>query len=287
MLVARGAAVAALLLTTMFLGPVAPADARKRAPIPPPCPLTATLRIADPASLAAIRSLDGCDDAQIVVAPADPSEYLPPSDLRVAPQAPPAYRNLAAAQAGDGGVARIAPAQPEPDMLDAVASSSATPVAPAINPVGFGAEAVLTMQPMSYRTQHDAMIARVAQRHRVDPLLLHAVIKQESRYREGATSRAGARGLMQLMPGTARMLGIPGQSIAHAESNVDGGARLLRKLYARYRDFPLTLAAYNAGEGAVKKYGNRIPPYAETQNYVRVVMANYRQLVAEQRLAGR
>ena len=131
------------------------------------------------------------------------------------------------------------------------------------------------------------MIARVAERHRIDPLLLHAVIKQESSYKIQATSHAGARGLMQLMPATARMLGIGAASIAHPESNVDGGARLLRRLHTRYNDFPLVLAAYNAGEGAVAKYGNRIPPYAETQQYVKKVLGNYQRLLSEQNLAGR
>lgn len=166
-------------------------------------------------------------------------------------------------------VAAIAPARDEP--ID-FAAAAGTP----------GADAILAMRPISYTTPYDAMIGRVAARHRIDPLLLHAVIDQESRYQVNATSRAGARGLMQLMPATARTLNVQGAAIVDAEANVDGGARLLRQLHTRFNDFNLTLAAYNAGEGAVRKYGNQVPPYPETQDYVRKVMARYERLVAEQ-----
>jgi len=76
-------------------------------------------------------------------------------------------------------------------------------------------------------------------------------------------------------------------SAANAEANVDGGARLLRQLHGRFNDFNLTLAAYNAGEGAVRRYGNRIPPYRETQSYVAGVMGRYSRLLAEQAARSR
>ncbi len=143
--------------------------------------------------------------------------------------------------------------------------------------------AILVMRPQTYRTQYDTIISDTALRHRIDPLFLHAVIKQESGYRATVASHAGARGLMQIMPATGRSLGVDPSNLNNATINVDAGARLLRKLYFKYSgNFDLVLAAYNAGEGAVQKYGNRIPPYKETQNYVRSVMAIYYKLLSEQ-----
>ncbi len=130
-------------------------------------------------------------------------------------------------------------------------------------------------------TPFDAEIAEVARRQRVDPLLLHAVIKRESAYRGGVVSRAGAIGAMQVMPGTGRMLGLAPSHLRNPRANIEAGARLLRRLAQRYKgNFELVLAAYNAGEGAVAKYGNRIPPYAETQAYVRAVLSEYGRLAA-------
>jgi soluble lytic murein transglycosylase-like protein len=148
---------------------------------------------------------------------------------------------------------------------------------------GLSGNAILSMRPQTYRTQFDTIIADTANRRRIDPLFLHAVIKQESGYRATVASHAGARGLMQIMPATGRSLGVDPSNLTNASINVDAGARLLRKLYYKYNgNFDLVLAAYNAGEGAVQKYGNRIPPYRETQNYVRSVMAIYNKLLAEQ-----
>lgn len=130
-------------------------------------------------------------------------------------------------------------------------------------------------------TPFDREIAEVARRQRVDPLLLHAVIKRESAYRATVVSRAGAIGAMQMMPGTGRMLGLSPSHLRNPRANIEAGARLLRRLADRYKgNFQLVLAAYNAGEGAVRKYGNRIPPYAETQHYVRAVLQEYGRLAA-------
>ncbi|WP_229953596.1 lytic transglycosylase domain-containing protein [Parasphingorhabdus litoris] len=149
-----------------------------------------------------------------------------------------------------------------------------------------GAE-ILSLRPRSYSTRHDALIAEIALRYSIDPLLLHAVIKQESGYRAKVRSHAGAVGLMQIMPGTGKMLGVPSNRLTDPASNVDAGARHLRDLHAKYGgDFDLVLAAYNAGEGAVRKYGNRIPPFKETQNYVRSVKAHYVRLIGENGYSG-
>ena len=102
--------------------------------------------------------------------------------------------------------------------------------------------------------------------------LIDAVIRTESGYRPGARSRAGAMGLMQLMPGTAREVGV--SDAFDARQNVMGGAKYLRKLYDRFGNYRLAVAAYNAGPGNVQKYKG-IPPFAETRAYVRTVMARF------------
>jgi soluble lytic murein transglycosylase-like protein len=115
-----------------------------------------------------------------------------------------------------------------------------------------------------------------AQKYNLPNSLLHAVITAESSYNPTAVSRAGAVGLMQLMPETARRYGVKDRRNPY--ENIHGGSRYLRDLLTMFNnDLTLALAAYNAGEGAVKKYGNKVPPYAETRNYVRKVRAYYAQ----------
>ena len=114
------------------------------------------------------------------------------------------------------------------------------------------------------------LFARAGAQYGVSPALLSAVAKQESGYDPSAVSPAGAQGLMQLMPATARGLGVT-DSFDPAQA-VDGAAKLLRSLLDRFGSTDLALAAYNAGPGAVIRYGG-VPPYAETQNYVRSIRA--------------
>lgn len=118
------------------------------------------------------------------------------------------------------------------------------------------------------------LIAQTAAKHQVDAKLVHAVIQTESAYNSGAISPKGAVGLMQLMPATAQRFGV--MDSTDPNQNVDGGTRYLKHLIAMFEpNLDLAVAAYNAGENAVIKYNNSIPPYPETQNYVRQVLALY------------
>ena len=124
------------------------------------------------------------------------------------------------------------------------------------------------------REKFSDLINQAAYRHRVDPKLVHAVIQTESAYNAGAVSSAGAVGLMQLMPDTARRYGVSDRR--DPDQNVDGGTHYLRDLIQMFGpNLELAVAAYNAGENAVIKYNYSIPPYPETQNYVKQVLAAY------------
>lgn len=124
--------------------------------------------------------------------------------------------------------------------------------------------------------RYDHLITKTAEKYNVDSDLVKAVIKAESNFNHQAVSRKGARGLMQLMPATASSLQV--HDSFHPEKNIDGGVRYLRYLLNVFRgDLSLALAAYNAGEKAVAKYNNSIPPYQETQHYVRRVLSYFNQ----------
>ena len=120
----------------------------------------------------------------------------------------------------------------------------------------------------------DRFIVDSGTRNGVDPVLLYAIMHRESSFKRGAISPKGARGLMQLMPGTAARFGVT--NIFDPRQNIEGGARYVRLLLDMFDgDVRLALAGYNAGEGAVLKYGRRVPPYAETQEYVRRISERY------------
>jgi soluble lytic murein transglycosylase-like protein len=133
----------------------------------------------------------------------------------------------------------------------------------------------ILFQPNIDVNKYDDLISKAANKFKLDSALIKAVIKAESNFNHRAVSPVGAQGLMQLMPKTASDLRV--EDSFHPEKNIEGGARYLRYLLNTYKgDLNLALAAYNAGEKAVAKYNYNIPPYRETQNYVRRVLSFYK-----------
>lgn len=123
-----------------------------------------------------------------------------------------------------------------------------------------------------YMPAIETAIAKAAQKYNIDPNLIKAIVKAESGFNPNATSKAGAQGLMQLMPATAAGLGVTNSF--DITQNIDGGTRYIKEKLTQFGDVKLALAAYNAGPNSVIKY-NGIPPYAETQNYVNTVLNYY------------
>lgn len=133
---------------------------------------------------------------------------------------------------------------------------------------------------LAHKVQYDRIVAEIARTYSLDSALLHAVISVESGYSPTAVSRKGAAGLMQLMPKIAKRYGVTDSF--DPVQNLHGGARHLQYLLKTFNnDISLALAAYNAGEGSVLKYGNRIPPFRETINYVPQVLGFYQRYQAE------
>jgi hypothetical protein len=135
-------------------------------------------------------------------------------------------------------------------------------------------------EPLTDKTPFQKLIHDAAARYNLDPNLIHSVISIESNFNPKAVSHNNARGLMQLMPRTAELMGVkdsfdPGQ-------NIDGGAHYLSDLLKKYKnDLTLALAAYNAGPESVDKYGRRVPPYLETMKYVQRIAKTYAKLKAD------
>lgn len=126
-------------------------------------------------------------------------------------------------------------------------------------------------------TKYDELINQYAMLNGVDPLLVKSIIKHESGFNPNAKSGEGAGGLMQLMPETARGLGC--KNVYDPKENIAAGTKYIAQMLKRYDgNLSLALAAYNAGPGNVEKYGNKIPPIRETQNYVKNVMSTYSKI---------
>lgn len=139
---------------------------------------------------------------------------------------------------------------------------------------GANADSEGDIQSTGTKGQLEAMITERAKQYGLDPSLAKAVVQTESNFNPLAVSPVGAKGLMQLMPSTAKGLGV--EDSFNPEQNVDGGIRYLKGLLNKYQSVPEAVAAYNAGPGAVDKYKG-IPPYAETQHYTDKVMKLYQQ----------
>lgn len=145
--------------------------------------------------------------------------------------------------------------------------------APAVQAVPPARAFIPANMPTSGDAELDRVILSAGEEYGVDPRLLHAVIWQESKYDQHARSHAGAQGLMQLIPATAERFNC--QNMSDPKQNIAAGTKYLRFLLQRFNgNVVLALAGYNAGEGSVDKY-NGVPPYNETQNYVRIITSRY------------
>jgi soluble lytic murein transglycosylase-like protein len=136
------------------------------------------------------------------------------------------------------------------------------------------ASALFSASSTDFKRLYNPIIQQVAAKHGVDPELVDAIIRAESNYDNFALSEKGAMGLMQLMPETASQYGVG--NVFNAAQNIEGGTKYLKDLIKLYNgQTKLVLAAYNAGQEAVRRYGGRIPPYQETRDYISRIMAKY------------
>jgi len=178
----------------------------------------------------------------------------------------------------DGLISRVEFEKGEKALADArakveqVANEIAAANKPAIAPIS---DLASSDRPWSTGSSKiDSLIRYYGSQHGVDPYLIYCLMSQESSFSSGATSPKGAQGLMQLMPGTAARYGVTNPY--DVAQSIQGGTRYLKDLLKMFNGrVDLALAGYNAGEGAVMKYGNTVPPYSETRNYVRLILQRY------------
>jgi len=158
--------------------------------------------------------------------------------------------------------------------VDEVAKQIADANKPILPQIAAATDATSTANWSTGNARVDGLIRYYGNLHGVDPFLVYCLMSQESKFTSGAISPKGAMGLMQLMPGTAARYGVTNPyDIAQ---NISGGTRYLKDLLKMFNGrVDLALAGYNAGEGAVMKYGNTIPPYDETRNYVKLIIKRY------------
>jgi hypothetical protein len=173
-----------------------------------------------------------------------------------------------------GSVARCTPVETPLATVEPMPVRPVPDGAAGVSGAAGGGRAVASRaQPQLMPSPYAAMIRDAAQRYRVEPRLLMAVAQVESRHRADARSPKGALGIMQVMPSTGARYGVAqSRNLYDPEVNVDVAARYLSDLLDMFGRVDLALAAYNAGEGTVTRYGNRVPPFPETRQYVRRVM---------------
>jgi len=171
----------------------------------------------------------------------------------------------------------IAQAQARVDEVRQQIANAEMTIAEAKRPAGSDALVTMTASSTSWTTGNariDSLIRENGARYGVDPYLVYCVMHQESRFSSAALSVKGAQGLMQLMPGTAARYGVTNSN--DPAQNIRGGTRYLKDLLQLFHGrIDLALAGYNAGEGAVMKYGQAVPPYKETKDYVRLISKRY------------
>ena len=184
--------------------------------------------------------------------------------------------DAATMQLRDGGevtfpasvVAQVVPDEvPYPEPFDAPDARADAPVPSAQGKTADYGQTLVSDETLAARPFAD-LISTVAATHHLDARLVHAVIEQESNYQARARSKKGAKGLMQLMPGTAKQYGV--RNSYDPQANLEAGVRHLKDLMSRL-DLPMALAAYNAGEATIRRYGG-LPPFPETQSYVRNIL---------------